>query len=74
MKRSQEEMTKSRKLPLLFSTQNQVPQIIFGVGRVIDHIKALSVVIRTLKPFEQFSQCLEKPDLKFLVQFRANKI
>ena len=30
----------------LFSTQNQVPQIIIGLGRVVYHIKALSVVIR----------------------------
>ena len=32
----------------LFSTQNQVPQIIVGMGRVIYHAEALSVVIRTM--------------------------
>ena len=30
----------------LFSTQNQVPQIIIGIGRVLCHNKTLSVVIR----------------------------
>ena len=31
----------------LFSTKNQVPKIIIGMGRVIYHIKALPVLIRT---------------------------
>ena len=34
-------------LVILFSIQNQVPQIIIGMGRVIYQIKAISVVIRT---------------------------
>ena len=39
----------------LFSTQNQVPQISIGMGRVIYHIKALSIVIRTTsKNFKNF--------------------
>ena len=28
-----------------FSTQNQIPQIIIGMGRVIYHFKAFSVII-----------------------------
>ena len=39
---------------ILFSTQNQLPHIIIGMGRVIYLIKAFSVVIlTTLKNFEQ---------------------
>ena len=34
-------------LDFLFSTLNQLPQIIVGSGGVICHIKAVSVVIRT---------------------------
>ena len=36
---------------VMFSAQNQVPQIIIGMGRVIYHIKDLPVVIRILKNF-----------------------
>ena len=32
-------------LVFLFSAHNQVPEIIIGLGRVIYHIEALSVVI-----------------------------
>ena len=38
----------------LFSTQNQVPQITIRMGRMIYHIKAISIVIRTkFKKFEK---------------------
>ena len=46
----------------LFSTQNQVPQVIIGNGGVIHDIKALSVVIRmTFKNVEKCFKCREKP-------------
>ena len=53
----------------LFSTQNQVPQIIIGIGRVIYHIKTLSVVIQTtLKNLKLISQSREKQKkLKFVL-------
>ena len=53
---------------LLFSTQNQVPQIIIGMSRVIYSIKALSVVIlrTTLKSFEFFFS-VEKNRFEFLI-------
>ena len=40
---------------VFFSTQNQVPQIIIGMGRMIYHIKVFSVLIRTTS--EIFSKC-----------------
>ena len=40
----------------LFSMQNQVPQIFIGMGLVISHIKALSIVIQPkLKHFNILS-------------------
>ena len=49
----------------LFSTHNQLPQIIIGQGSVINHIKALLVVIRTtfknlLKIFSVFPLKFQK--------------
>ena len=39
----------------LFSTQNQVPQIIIGIGQMVYHIEAFLVLIRTtLTKFERF--------------------
>ena len=41
----------------LFSTQSQMPQLIIRLGRVIYHVKAVSVVIRTrFKNAEHFFQ------------------
>ena len=46
---------------LLHSSQNQVPQIIVGTGRIINHFKALSVVIRRkLKNFENLLKKVEE--------------
>ena len=61
----------------LFSTQNQVPQIIIGLDGEIYHIKTLLVVIRTT--FENFRKTVPvsiKSGLKFLISFyfRANKM
>ena len=62
-------------LVFLFSTQNQVPQIIIGLDWVIYHINALIVVIgTTLKNFKKKSQCREKPVWWiFIILFRTNK-
>ena len=43
---------------ILFSTQNKVPQMIFGKGRVIYHNKALAVVIRSLFKNSHFRSSL----------------
>ena len=52
---------------LLFSTQNQVSQIIIGIGRVIYHIKAILVAIRMkFKNFEKKFSVFRK---KFLLRF-----
>ena len=40
------------------STQNQAPQFIIGMGRVIYHIKAFSVVVRTALKMAQFREKL----------------
>ena len=47
----------------LFSTPNQVPQTVNGMGHVIYHNKVFSVVIRTtLKGLIKLSQSREKQD------------
>ena len=53
-----------------FSTLNRVPQIILGMGRVIYHMKVLSVVIGTKKFFsvEKFKNLLQN----FLKIFEVN--
>ena len=54
----------------LFSTQNQVSQIIIGIGRAIYHIKAILVAIRmTLKNFEKKFSVLRKNDTNFKRNF-----
>ena len=45
----------------VFHVKSQIPQIIIIIGRMIYHINALSVVIRTtLKSFKKLSQCRDK--------------
>ena len=53
----------------LFSTQNQVSQIIIRMGRVIYQSKVLSVVFQTkLKKFQKiFHDCREKTGLIFCI-------
>ena len=56
--------------------QNQVPQIIIGLGRLIYHIKALSIAIRTtFKNFQNIFPVSRKTGLKFLifVHFRTSQ-
>ena len=54
-------------LIFLFSIQNQVPQIIIGMGRVIYQIKAILVVIRTTLKNSIFFLVSKKDNLKFLI-------
>ena len=50
-----------------FSTQNQVKQIIIGLGSMKYHFKALSVLTRsTLKNFQNFFAVLRETGVKFL--------
>ena len=50
----------------LFSKQNQVPQIVTGMGRVIYHTKAISIVIRTTLKKILSCPSVEKSWFKFL--------
>ena len=55
-------------LVFLLSSQNQIPQEIIGLGWVIYHIKALTVVIRTtIKNFKKLFSVSRKTGLKFLI-------
>ena len=52
----------------LFSSQNQVPLIIIGLGRVKYLIRDFSFVIRaTLNIFQKKLQCREKTSLETLI-------
>ena len=53
---------------ILFSTQRQVPQKIIGMDRVVFHIKAFSIVIRTtLEIFKCLYTVSRKIGFKFLI-------
>ena len=46
--------------------QNQAPQIIVGMDRLIDHIRVFSIIIRTtINNFQKVVAAMRKPDLKF---------
>ena len=46
--------------------QNQAPQIIVGMDRLIDHIRVFSIIIRTtINNFQKVVPALRKPGLKF---------